>query len=550
MLRSLTVENYVLIEHLEMDFGPRLNIITGETGAGKSILLGALGLLLGTRGESGVLGDPQKNCVVEGVFEVEGLEHFFAENDIEFAPLTTVRRVILAGGKSKAFVNDLPVTIAVLRELGERLIDVHSQHENLLLKGDAFRTSIVDVAAGQGESVGRYGEIFSHWRGLSRQLEERRESFAAARRDEDYVRHQFAELAALKLRAGEQQELEAEQQQLAHADEIREALGLCVDELSADDGGILGRVKFMRQAVERVQNIHPSAKEFSDRLNSVYLELHDLEREMSGECERVEGNPERLDTVNRRLDAIWSLERKHRVDSVEELLALQEQLDAQLQAIDNSDEELKRLEGEVATVHREVRALAEKISEGRKKAAAVVAAHVENTLKELGMAGAKFVVEVCPVDDLRPNGADEVRFLFASGSSSTPRPVEKIASGGEISRVMLALKTLSARVKGQPTVVFDEIDAGVSGRVADAMGRVIGELAQSCQVVNITHLPQIAAGKGEHFVVYKEGGSTKIKPLSGDERVAEIAKMLSGNTVTDAAVKQARELLSSTPPLS
>lgn len=568
MLRSLTVDNYALIAHLEMELGAHLNTVTGETGAGKSILMGALGLLLGTRSEVGVQGDPTRNCVVEGVFEFpdEGfdsgseLRDFFAENDLEFVPRTTVRRVISTSGKSRAYIGDLPVNLGTLREFGDRLIDIHSQHENLLLRDDRFRTSTVDAAAGQLPLVARYSAVFERWRSLSKQLEVARAQVVAARGDEDYLRHQVEELAALGLRAGEQSELEAEQRELEHADEIRDAIGTCAGELAADEGGILPRLKFLRQSVERVRKIHPRAEEFAERLGSAYLDLQDLERELSTDYERLTDDPERLAEVNSRLDAIWSLERKHRVETVEELLALQSEFELRLAAIDNSDEMLRTLEADLSACFDEASDLAAEITVGRRAAAKHVSEHVESVLRRLGMTETMFVVEVSPAGsgsggtppststnsaatNLRPNGADEVRFLFTANPGVSPRPVEKIASGGEISRVMLALKTLSVKTLGQPTVVFDEIDAGVSGRVADAMGEVIAELAASCQVLNITHLPQIAAKSGEHFFVYKEGGATKIRRLSPEERVAEIAKMLSGNVVTPAALDQARELL-------
>ncbi len=600
MLRTLTVDNYALIEHLEMELGGGLNIVTGETGAGKSILLGALGLLLGTRSEAGVQGDPGRACVVEGVFAVEGygLEAFFEENDLDYADQTTVRRVISASGKSRAYVNDLPVGLAVLRELADRLIDIHSQHENLLLKGEAFRMSVVDTAAGQNDLVARYGEEYRTWRRLEKELAAARAEVSESRRDEDWLRHQADELASLKLRAGEGEALEAEQRELAHSDEIREAIGLCASELGADEGGVVQRVKYLRQVIERVRKTYPRAAEFAERLGSTYLELHDMERELASEYERVPSDPARLDVVSARLDTIWDLQRKHRVQSVEQLIDTQRDFEARLAAIDSSDDHLAGLAREVSEHEQRVRELAARLSEGRRRAAVSLGADVEKILGGLGMAENQFVVEVSPaggvagskpaagaigggadpaagsggaksgasgvscagggggvagelrpggVDsgagELRPSGADEVRFLFTANASVAPRPIEKIASGGEISRVMLALKTLSARASGRPTVVFDEIDAGVSGRVADAMGEVIARLADGCQVLNITHLPQIAAGRGEHFLVYKEGGATRIRKLTDEERVREIAGMLSGNVVTDAALQHARQLL-------
>ncbi len=529
-----------------MTLGPGLNIVTGETGAGKSILLGALGLLLGTRGEAGVQKDPARACVVEGVFELEGygLESFFEGADLDYEPVCRVRRVISAAGKSRAYVGELPVGLAVLRELGERLIDIHSQHENLLLRNDAFRTSILDTAAGQTALVRQYGEQFAAWRALVRQLAEARAAAEDARRDEDWLRHQAGELAALSLVAGEQETLEAEQRELSHSDELREAFGSVAGELGADETGVVARLRALRGAVERVGDVHPRAADYAARLASAHLDMLDLERELAGEYDRVEGNPERLAAVAARLDAIYALQQKHRLASVAELLALQAGFEARLHAIDHGGEQVADLEAAVGAAEAEVVALAARISQGRRAAAPEVESSVVGMLRRLGMAEARLVVEISPAAELRAGGGDEVRFLFTANASVAPRPVEKIASGGEISRVMLALKTLAARATGQPTVVFDEIDAGVSGRVADAMGEVIADLGAHCQVLNITHLPQIAAKRGTHFLVYKQHGATHIRTLSQEERVGEIAAMLSGSSVTEAALRQARELLS------
>ncbi len=548
MLRSLSVENYALIDRLDMTLGPKLNTVTGETGAGKSILLGALGLLLGTRGEAGVQKDPSRACVVEGVFELAGygLEPFFEENDLDFSPESTLRRVISTSGKSRAYVNELPVALGVLKALSDRLIDIHSQHENLLLRNDAFRTSILDVAAGQAPVVKRYGERFAAWRGLLKELAEARAAAAEARSDEEWLRHQADELAALRLVAGEEAELETEQRELSHSDELREAFGLVANELGADETGVVARLKALRGALDKVSRIHAGAADFAQRLGSAHLDMRDLEREAVAEYERVEGNPERLATVIARLDTIYDLQRKHRVNSVAELLELQARFEEQLDGIEHSGSRVTELEAAAESSGAAVRELAAQISEGRRGAAPQVESAVEQMLRRLGMAEARLVVELSEAAALRANGGDEVRFLFTANGGMAPRPIEKIASGGEISRVMLALKTLSARSTGQPTVIFDEIDAGVSGRVADAMGEVIAELGAHCQVLNITHLPQVAAKHGAHFLVYKQDGATHIRTLSPDERVAEIAKMLSGSTVTAAAIHQARELLSIT----
>jgi DNA repair protein RecN (Recombination protein N) len=482
---------------------------------------------------------------VEGTFELDGygLETFFTDNDLEYDSFTTIRRIVSASGKSRAYINDQPAPLATLRELGERLIDIHSQHENLLLRNESFRTSILDGVAGQGTAVKRYGEVYAGWKSALRGLDEARRRADEARRDEDYIRHQLEGLSSARLSEGEQEELEAEERELTHSDEIREAMGLCAETIGADETGVTARLETLRRAIDKIAAIHPRAGEFSARLSSTYLELQDLEREAAAEYERVEGNPQRLAFVTERLGTIYSLQQKHRARDIAELLELQREFAEKLNAIEHGGEEVARLETEVDAREKEVRELAAKITERRRKAAPEVEKSVTGMLQRLGIPEARLVVETTPSPELRPNGGDEVRFLFTANGSMPPRPVEKIASGGEISRVMLALKTLSARSAGQPTIVFDEIDAGVSGKVADAMGDIIAELGANIQVVNITHLPQIAAKQGEHFFVYKEDGSTRIRRLTPDERVHEIAKMLSGSTVTYAAIRQARELL-------
>jgi DNA repair protein RecN (Recombination protein N) len=545
MLRHLAVDNYALIERLEMTLGPHLNIITGETGAGKSILLGALGLMLGTRGEAGVQKDPARNCVVEGVFALDGygLESFFAENDLEYDPATTIRRIISPSGKSRAYINDLPVQLTVLRELAGRIIDIHSQHQNLLLGDDRFRTSILDSVAGQADRVKRYAEVYAAWKGALRRLAEARTEAETARRDQEYIRHQASELAYARLTAGEQEALEAEERELTGSDEIREVLEATATDLGADETGLVSRLATDRHLLDKIAPIYPSGAEFAERLGSAYVELRELEREMAAELERIEANPARLAKVTARLDTIYSLQQKHRVRTVAELIDLQRKYEEQLHSIERGDEALAELEATAAARHAEVLELAAAITAARGEIAPVVEQSVVGMLRQLGIPEAHLSVEITPATELRPNGADEVRFLFSANALVAPRPIEKIASGGEVSRVMLALKTLSAKNAGQPTIIFDEIDTGVSGQVADAMGDIIAELAAEMQVVNITHLPQIAAKGGVHFHVYKEGGATHIRTLSPAERVEQIAAMLSGSTVTAAATHHARELL-------
>jgi DNA repair protein RecN (Recombination protein N) len=545
MLLHLAVDNYALIDRLEMTLGPRLNIITGETGAGKSILLGALGLMLGTRGDGGVLKDPARSCVVEGVFGLDGygLELFFAENELEYEAETTIRRIISPSGKSRAYINEIPVQLNLLRELARRIIDIHSQHENLLLGDDRFRTSILDGVASQSALVKHYGEVYVEWKEALHRLAEARAKAQVVQRDEEYIRHQATELAAACLTGGEQETLEVEEGELTGGDEIREALGASVTTLGADETGIVPLLGTCRHALEKIAPIYPSGAEFAERLSSAYIELRELEREMTAEVERIENNPQRLAVVRGRLDTIYSLEQKHRVRTVAELLDLQRNYEEQLRAIERGDEAISELEATAAARETEALELAAAITAARRKVAPAVEESVVGMLRRLGIPEARLTVEITPATDLRANGADEVMFLFSANATMSLRPVEKIASGGEVSRVMLALKTLSAKNAGQPTIIFDEIDTGVSGQVADAMGDIIAELAGEMQVVNITHLPQIAAKAGVHFHVYKESGATHIRTLSPAERIEQIAAMLSGSSVTEAAILQAQELL-------
>ncbi len=545
MLKSLSVENYVLIDHLELDLSESLNIITGETGAGKSILLGALGLLLGARADAGVVRDAERNCVVEGVFGLSGyaLEGFFEDNELDYEPLTTIRRVVAHTGKSRAYINDLPVQQSVLKELSIRLLDVHSQHQNLMLGDDGFRVAIVDGAAGNAGQYDGYRAEYERLRIAKRQLADLQEINTKGTQEKEWLEYQVAQLHDAKLCVGEQEELEAEQAELSHSEEIKTVLSENVARLDGENFSIVAELKSARQAMDAIAGFYPHAAEFAARLDSSLIELRDVERELAAEAERVESDPARLEYVGQRLSTIYSLQQKHHVESVAQLLDIQSDYEARLAAITGSDEAVEALRAEVERRCAAAVTLAAELTATRRRAAADVSAHVEQTVAALGMPTAKFVVEIVPAP-LKPSGADEIKFLFSANKNVVPAPVEKIASGGETSRIMLALKSLAARNRSLPTIVFDEIDTGVSGPVADSMGRIIEGLAASMQVVDITHLPQVASKGDTHFVVYKDEGSrTQIRKLSPSERVEEIAKMLSGQAVTPAAREQARSLL-------
>lgn len=549
MLRTLTVENYVLIDRLEMELDRSLNIITGQTGAGKSILLGALGLLLGNKAEGGAMRDESRNCVIEGQFDVEGygLESFFDENDLDYDPSLTIRRVITPAGKSRSYVNDLPVGQSVLRELGVRLVDIHSQHRNLILSDDKFRIGVVDSIAGCGAQVGEYRKAYDELQAAERELAQLRAEAERNRRDEEWIRFQVEELTAANLREGELARIEAEQSVLANADAIGEAIVASRNALDDEQVGVLLQLKTIEQAMSGVAATYAPAGELFERVHSALLDLKDVSSELASAAEHVDADPERLSQVVSRIDLIYSLQQKHRVTSEAELIALREKYTAQLQTITSGDERIAALERHIGELRTEALRRADEIHELRTKAVPAIDAELSATLAELGMPSARFTVDVAVQEELMPTGRDRVSFLFTANMGLAPQSVEKIASGGEISRVMLALKALVARSMQLPTIIFDEIDTGVSGQIADAMGRIISNLSRSMQVINITHLPQVASKGKTHFVVYKEdtllGAMTSIRQLSARERVDEIAKMLSGSTVTAAAVEQAKCLL-------
>lgn len=544
MLCRLSVENYALIDSLRMELDPHLNIITGETGAGKSILLGAVGLLLGARCDTSAIRDTSRNCSIEGTFDLSGrdLEPFFEENDLDYAPQTTLTRIITPAGKSRAFVNDLPVQVATLRDLGSRLLDIHSQHQNLILSSEEFRTSALDTIAGNNELLEHYMAHYMRMSELHRQVATLREAAEEGRRNEEWLRFQTEELTAAKLRAGEQAELEEELAVLENADHIGEALtGLC-NALDADETGVLSQLKTTETALSHIQTHYPAAGEYAARIRSVLEELKDIDSSAAAESERLDADPARLAKLSARLDSLLALQQKHRVTDEAELIALRDRCAEQLAAIDHSDETISEAENELRGVQEQVLALGTQLHEARAKAATIFTSEIARVLARLGMPDTHFEVELAPVEPGR-TGCDRIAFLFSANRDVAPRPIERIASGGELSRVMLALKALLANRMQLPTIIFDEIDTGVSGRIADAMGEIIEQLATTMQVVDITHLPQVASKGSAHFVVSKHEGRTSIARLTKQERVNEIAKMLSGSTVTDAAVAQARILL-------
>ena len=545
MLRRLTVENYALIERLDMELDAHLNIITGETGAGKSILLGALGLLMGNKNESGTIRDESRNCIIEGVFDIEayGLEQIFEEYDLDYEPQTVIRRMISPSGKSRAFENDMPVQLATLKELGARLIDIHSQHQNLVLADEGFRIKAVDALSATTEMVKTYRTKYDALRAAERHLKELQDAAEVLRRDEEWLRYQVEEFEAAALKEGELDEALEELKVLENADQIGEALTSLRNILDAEQVGVLEQLSAAESAIIRIKENYPRGEELAERLHSVVQELKDVSATVGDDSERIDADPERLQRLTERVNMIYSLCQKHRVKDLTELMAVGERLAEQLSAITHSDENIEQCRREINLLREEATKMALEIHAQREKGASMISESVEGMLSSLGMAEGRFTVELQQCEELQPTGCDKVRFLFSANGKVAQQAVEKVASGGEISRVMLALKALLAEKSKLPTIIFDEIDTGVSGRIADAMGSIICSLSENMQVVSITHLPQVASKGDTHFVVYKHDSRTNITRLTSKERIEEVAKMLSGSEVTSAAIEQAKLLL-------
>ena len=545
MLKSLTIENYALIDSLNVEWDEHLNIITGETGAGKSILLGALGLLLGAKNEGQATKDLERNCVVEATFDIAklNLEAIFEEHDLDYEPEITIRRIITPAGKSRAFVGDMPVQLATLKELGAHLVDIHSQHQNLVISSEEFRTSTLDTLAGNAPLLHSYTAKLVTLNALRAEHRTMSAEMEAARKDEEWLRYTVEEFRAAKLKEGEQAETEQTLATLESADRIGEALTTLRNALDDEELGAVVALTRSQRELETLGERYPEGASIAERLKSVVAELKDLSTTAADEAERIDADPEKLQKLSDRLNTIYSLEMKHRAESYDDLLAKAAAFEARLATIDNSDTALKELEARIAEADKECRMAAHEIHNTRVEVATTLQERVVATLQKLGMEDAQFVVDVTETEAYTPLGMDSVSYLFTANRTTKPGAVERIASGGELSRIMLALKALIAEKRMLPTVIFDEIDTGVSGRIADAMGDIIARLAESMQIVDITHLPQVASKSGAHFVVYKEDGRSNIRRLTKTERVNEIAKMLSGSEITDAAMKQAKILL-------
>ncbi len=552
MLQTLHIENYALIRETDIRFGDGFTAITGETGAGKSILLGALGLLLGQRADSAVLADKERKCVVEARFDIAGLalQPLFDEADVDYDDLLILRREILPAGKSRAFANDTPVQLPFLKALAPLIIDIHSQHQTLTLGDSRFRLSLLDTLADTagGSPFKTYQQAYTDYSALKRELEVLTTEEAQNRRDADYLQFQFTELNDARLTDGEQEELEQESQLLAHAEAVREGLSAAASLMDDDEGqAILPRLRQAKAALSHIAAYHPAAEALLARVDSSLIELDDICGELQHAADGVTYSPERQQQVDERLALLYRLEKKHGVESVGQLIEIRDSLDERLQSISSLDERIQSLMEQVDRSFAKLQAAADKLSASRRKAGDALSKNILPILHDLGMAEARFAVELTPATTYGPTGHDAVTFLFNANRGGEMRDIAKVASGGELSRLMLAIKSMLTSHQLLPTIIFDEIDTGVSGDISVAVGTIMRRMAAHMQVIAITHLPQIAAKVSQHLKVYKEtvGDSTvsHIRELTPDDRITEIATMLSSDPPTAAALQTARELM-------
>ena len=550
MLKHLYIKNFTLIDQLDIAFHSGFSVITGETGAGKSIILGAIGLLLGNRADSKQIKQGEKKCTIEAHFDLShyGFESFFEDNDIDFEPEDTIiRRELTASGKSRAFINDTPVSLQMMRILGEQLIDIHSQHQNLLLQKDDFQLNVVDIIAQDSTALSAYHSSYQHYKESLQRLSDLKEQIAKAQENEEFMRFQFNELESAGLVEGRQQELEQESETLSHSEDIKTAYYEADHLLNDDDNGIIYKLGESLDSLSNIENVYPKAKDVVQRLSSVHIELKDIASEVGSEVENIEFDPSRLDSINQQLDQLNTLEQKYHVSTEKELIEIRDNIAEQLQSIDNSDEELESLTKKVDEELKLCTEKAAKLTELRLKAGKIVEKEMSQRLIPLGIPNVRFKVDITS-KPLSLDGADKVQFLFSANTSSAMEPVAQVASGGEIARVMLSLKAMISGTVKLPTIIFDEIDTGVSGKIAQKMALIMQEMGNNNrQVISITHLPQIAALGSSHYKVEKEetaeGTRSHMRELNQEERVSEIAQMLSGADISDAALQNARELL-------
>ena len=550
MLKHLYIKNFTLIDELDIELYQGFSVITGETGAGKSIILGALGLLLGQRADSKAIKQGAEKCVIEAHFDLSryGMTDFFEENEIEYdAADCIVRRELTASGKSRAFINDTPVQLSLLKELGEQLVDIHSQHQNLLLNKQDFQLNVVDIIAGDEKEQQLYQQAYTQYHATEKELSALKESIEQNRQNADFLQFQFEELTQANLAEGEQEELEQKSETMSHSEEIKSALYEADNALSAEQTGVVESLRTALSAMRQIEKVLPDASELVERLDSSYIELKDIAQEISSQMEHVDFDPAELDAINNRLDKLYDLEKKYHVETVEELIAKRDELKIQLGCIENSDETLAELQQKLATQLAQAQKAAEALTKLCTKAAKQIEKEMQGRLMPLGMPNVKFSIEMTQ-EPLNVSGQDKVAFLFSANTSTPLQPISQVASGGEIARVMLSLKAMISGAVKLPTIIFDEIDTGVSGKTAEKMAEIMQEMGHhERQVISITHLPQIAALGSAHYKVEKEetakGTISRMRKLSDDERVLEIAQMLSGSNVSEAAISNAKQLL-------
>ena len=551
MLQSIFIQNYALIDKLDIAFEPGFSVITGETGAGKSIILGAIGLLLGQRADVKAIRNGATKCIVEAKFSIAsyGMEEFFKANDIEYdSEECIIRREVNINGKSRAFINDTPASLSQMKVLGEKLIDVHSQHQNLLINKEGFQLNILDILAQDIKELTDYQNEYNEYRKVSRELDECIRQAEETRKEEDYIRFQLQQLDEAELKEGEVTGLEQEAETLSHAEDIKAGLYRSAQNIGGDEGGCLTLIKDSINTLQTVCKVFAKANEWKERLESCYIEIKDISHDMDDAQEAVEFNPSRLDFVNSRLNMIYSMMQKHHVKTDAELIEIAENYRQQLDMITSSDERISELESKKQKLYDSVLRKAEILTALRTESAGKIQSQMESLLIPLGMPNVKFAVEICRKKEPDINGLDAVNFLFSANKNGTLQNVASIASGGEIARVMLSLKAMIAGAVKLPTIIFDEIDTGVSGSIAEKMALIMQDMGrQNRQVLSITHLPQIAARGNAHYKVYKEdtetGTNSHIIRLTDEERIDEIANMLSGSTMTEAARNNAKALL-------
>ena len=550
MLKQLYIRNFTLIERLDMTFNGGFSVITGETGAGKSIILGAIGLLKGQRADSKLIKRGSEKCVIEAHFNLSryGMEKFFNDNDVEYdADDCIVRREITAAGKSRAFVNDTPVPLSVLKELGEQLIDVHSQHQNLLLGKQDFQMEIVDIIADDKDLLDNYRKAYGDYREKQRQLDDLQERLSSNKANADFLLFQYEELDRANLVEGEQETLEAQANQMSHYEDIKTALYQADKAMSAEGTGVTENLRTAINALHSIEGVLPMAGELASRMDADFIDLKDIADELEGQLDKVDFDPKELDSINDRLDRIYSLQKKYHCDTVSQLIEIRDNLKKQLDGIENGDYDLQQVKNEVDKSMKLAIQKADSITKVRKTTAKKIEEEIKQRLVALGMPNIQFTINL-ESSELSADGADKVAYMFSANRNMPMQPVAQVASGGEIARLMLSLKAMVSGAVKLPTIIFDEIDTGVSGKIAEKMADIMFEMGNNeRQVISITHLPQIAAKGATHYKVYKEDrGDTTVstmKLLCGEDRVNEIAQMLSGSDITEAAISNARELL-------